>query len=293
MIKSIFVPLSGMRHDGEMLQTAFVAAKPFAAHLDCLHVRPDARLLVAGTTASMESALGAGVFPAELWNALSEADKNRAKMARHAFEDFCARNQIVIGDAGSAGVSASFREIEGDPAKETVRNGRFDDLVVLSPDSIVSEASFDATGLVITGCGRPLLLAPEKVPASIGTRVAIAWKNTAEAARAVTAAMPFLEKAKDIVVLSASEGSDEDGASLRSASALADHLKRHGFAVRAEAVARGSHGIPTTVIERALALSCDLLVMGAYSHSRMRELVFGGFTQHVLKAPALPVLLMH
>jgi nucleotide-binding universal stress UspA family protein len=294
MIKSIFVPLSGIRQDGDVLQTAFAVAKPFEAHLDCLHVRPDPRLLIAGTTASMESGLGAGVFPSELWATLVDADKRRAKAAKDGFDDFCKRHQISVGETASAhGVSAAFREIEGDAAKETVTNGRFADLIVLGSHSISSEASWDAAGDVITGCGRPLLLAPVTLRATIGTSIAIAWKNTAEASRAVTAAMPFLEAAKEIFVLSASEGSHSEETSQKSAERLAEQLRRHGFSVHAEHIVPGSRSVPVAVTDRALTLKCDLLVMGAYSHSRMREFVFGGFTQHVLKSPALPVMLMH
>ena len=105
--------------------------------------------------------------------------------------------------------------------------------------------------------------------------------------------MPFLAKSKEVYVLTASEGRNGEDESRKAAEKLAARLGWHGVAARAEAISPGARHVPQAVTDRALALSCDLLVMGAYSHSRMRELVFGGFTQHVLKSAALPVLLMH
>src|SRR5215469_16850148 len=112
MVKSIFVPLQGLACDTQALAAAYSIAHRFNAHLDCLHVRPDPRLLVIGTTAGMETGLGTGVFPADVWNALVEADQRRLKAAREHFASACKKFNI---SKDSPGVSASFRDIEGDP----------------------------------------------------------------------------------------------------------------------------------------------------------------------------------
>jgi nucleotide-binding universal stress UspA family protein len=241
----------------------------------------------------MEIGLGTGVFPAELWTTLTELDRSRAKAAREHFDAFCKRFDVVSDPKPSKGVTASFREIEGDPPRDVAANARYSDLVVLARHALASEAAWDATGDVLIACGRPVMLVPKKTDVSFLSTIAIAWKETAEAARAVTAAMPLLEKAKEIVVLAAREGSAKTEDALRSAERLAVLLRRHGLNVRAEHVPAEQKSVPDAVIDRALALNCGLLVMGAYGHGRIREFIFGGFTLHVLDRPKLPVLLAH
>ena len=110
---------------------------------------------------------------------------------------------------------------------------------------------------------------------SVGSTIAIAWKETAEAARAVTAAMPILAKAKKIVVLTASESSADEDAEMHPAEYLTRQLAAHGFKAEAREVEPGKRSAADALIAAAHEAGADLLVMGAYSHSRFRELVFG------------------
>lgn len=292
MIKSILVPLQGNTADTEALTAATSIARAFDAHLEGLHIRPDPRLLIASTTGGMETGIGMGVFPAELWNVIVDADRRRAKQARENFDAFCRKSGIATEPA-AAGLSASYREIEGDAGRDITLSARYNDLVVFAHDNLSSDLFWDAKSHVIVGCGRPVLLAPAKVQLSGVSNVAIAWKDTAESARAVTAAMPLLAKARNIVVLSAREGAAKVEDVLRSAEHVAALLRRHGIAVRAEHVPCEHKAAPDSVVERALALKSDLFVMGAYGHGRVREFVFGGFTRQVLNETRLPVLLAH
>jgi len=291
MIKSILVPLQGNAADSEALTAAASVARAFDAHLECLHIRPDPRLLIASTTAGMETGIGMGVFPAELWNVIVDADRRRAKQAREYFDAFC--RKAGIQTEPGAGLGAAYREIEGDAGRDITISARYNDLVVFAHDNLSGDLFWDVKSHVIVGCGKPVLLAPAKVQLSGVSNVAIAWKDTAESARAVTAAMPLLAKAKSIVVLSAREGAAKVEDALRSAEHVAASLRRHGFAARAEHVPCEHKEVPDGVIDRALALKSDLFVMGAYGHGRMREVVFGGFTRHVLHETRLPVLLAH
>jgi nucleotide-binding universal stress UspA family protein len=293
MIKSILVPLQGFAPDANALGAAYNIARLFDAHLDCLYVRPDPRLLVASAASGMETGLGTGVFPTELWNALVEADKERARTAHAHFEAFCKQHHIGAVPSATAGVSAAFREIEGDAARDDTLNARYSDLVVFSHDSLISDISWDAKGDVIIGCGKPILLAPTKAGLNALSTIAIAWKDTAEAARAVTASMPLLLKAKDIVVVTAREGSATPSGAQRSAQRLVELLHRHGLPARAEHVTPEPKSVGESIIDRVIALKAELLVMGAYGHGRVRELVFGGFTRHVLHETRLPVLMAH
>ena len=141
---------------------------------------------------------------------------------------------------------------------------------------------------VLLDTGRPILIpAAAAMPESF-ERIAIAWKPTPQAARAVAFAMPFLTRAKQIAVVTveekAEEGSDADR--------LARNLTWHGLAATTERLAPGPEGAAATLLA-GLEGRADLLVMGGYGHSRLREWVFGGFTQQVLADAPLPVLLAH
>ena len=290
MIKSVFVPLQGYPRDKTALDAAFEVAALFDAHVECLHVRPDPRLVVTATTAGMETGLGVGVFPETLFQTLLEADKRRASAARNAYDTACKRRKIPA-DSDRTGFSAHYGEQEGDVAKDVTHHARFSDLVVLAREPIESDSEWDATGDVILGCGRPILLAPLKGTLSPASPAAIAWKDTAEAARALTGAMPLLAKAGAAVVLCAPEHhKDKELASAESVAAL---LRRHDIDAHAELVDVGTKTAPEAVMDRAVARKAGLLVMGAYGRSRLREFVFGGFTRHALGENRLPILLAH
>ena len=135
--------------------------------------------------------------------------------------------------------------------------------------------------------GHPLLVIPPKAPAKIGSKVAIAWNGSVQAARAVTAAMDFIADASAVTILNAKEeGSDSHVAE------LADYLACHGVKAKTVSVTAKSD-VGKALISAATKAGADLLVMGAYGHSRMRELVLGGVTKYVLQETTLPTLLVH
>jgi nucleotide-binding universal stress UspA family protein len=292
MIKSILVPLQGHAADVEALSGAQSIARLFDAHIECLHVRPDPRLMIAGATSGFPAGVGAGAFPAELWNVVVDADKRRAAQARQTFDAFCQKSGISV-DASTKGLGAAFREAEGDAAREITMSARYSDLAVFAHDDLTSEVFWDTKSHVIIGSGRPVLLVPAKVRLDGISTIAIAWKDTAEAARAVTAAMPLLHKAKTVVVMSAREGAAKVEDVLRSAEHVAGLLRRHDIAARAEHIPADDKGPAGALVARASALKANLLVMGAYGHGRLREFVFGGFTKHVLNETNLPTLVAH
>jgi nucleotide-binding universal stress UspA family protein len=140
---------------------------------------------------------------------------------------------------------------------------------------------------VLFETGRPIIIAPPIPPASLGNTIVIAWNGSTETARSVAFAAPFLAKAKRIVVLSI-EGWGVPGPS---GVQLADSLKRTGIAVEAITVPAGRRNAGETILAEAGALGCDLLVKGAYTQSRLRQLIFGGATTHILAEAKMPVLM--
>ena len=165
------------------------------------------------------------------------------------------------------------------------------DLIVMS-QLLGTGADMEMAAEVVIGAGRPVLIIPSAGECQeIGTRVVIAWNGKREAARAAFDALPLLKHADSVRILTINPDDGED--SLTPGADLALALSRHGI----RAVTATSH--PTDISEgddllsRLADASCDLLVMGCYGHSRLREFVFGGVTRHILKHMTVPVLMSH
>lgn len=147
---------------------------------------------------------------------------------------------------------------------------------------------------VIFGSGRPTLVIPHewkrRAPFRLETAV-VAWDFSKSAARAVADAMPALQKAKRVYVMTVTNEKEID--TRRSASELAKHLAHHGVEVTVDTVDAGGRNIGTAITSHCATREADLLVMGAYGHSRLREFVLGGATRSIISKPTLPVLMSH
>ena len=148
--------------------------------------------------------------------------------------------------------------------------------------------------VVVLSSGRPALIVPcDWAPGTVGERVLIAWDASREAARAVSDAVPILEQASTVLVVSINPAREPGGHGGLPDAAIARHLARHGLEVEAQSVETDAMEVGEALLSFAAERECDLLVMGAYAHSRMRELVLGGATRTVLKKMIVPVLMAH
>jgi nucleotide-binding universal stress UspA family protein len=137
--------------------------------------------------------------------------------------------------------------------------------------------------------GRPVLLVPKEAPKSIGRNVLIAWNGSTEQAHTNAFAIPILLRAEQVTVL-AIEGHTSDGPSGEQA---AQHLRRNGVNATALTLKEGARSPGETILDQAASLGCDLLVKSAYTQSRLRQLIFGGMTRHILAHATLPVFMAH
>jgi nucleotide-binding universal stress UspA family protein len=291
MYKSIFVPLNGGEQDSVALGTAVAFARLFESHLECARVRLTPEFLV--WEGDVVDVLG-GAIEGGMVAQLEKQDRERTTKALRTFKKICEQEKIAIADApGAVGLSARWNETRGHQVAEFVWESRFHDLAVVARDVLVeTDPATDFVGALLLDSGRAVLLAREEAPKTLGKTVAIAWKNTPEAARAVTAAMPILALADEVVVLSANEGEESIDGHVSSGRRLAATLQWNGCNVNAMHVTPGGRAA-AAVLEQAVELGCDLLVMGGYGHSRLRETVFGGFTRDVLETSPLPVFMFH
>ncbi|MGQ7791306.1 universal stress protein [Faunimonas sp. B44] len=145
---------------------------------------------------------------------------------------------------------------------------------------------------VVFEAGRPVLALPAgwSGPA-LARRVVVAWDGGREAARAAFDALPLLERAEAVRVVAVREADTSHGPKSTAADALTAALARHGVPAEAAAVEPGPSGITATLLDQAAAFGADLMVMGCYGHSRMREMILGGVTRDLLAKPPLPLLL--
>jgi nucleotide-binding universal stress UspA family protein len=292
MIKTILVAATGSDSDNATFAAALAIARPFAAHIDMLHVRLDPVALAV----AMATDVGAGTMTAGLIERLERESGEREMKAQEIFNRFCSGAGLAAtsapGPASAASPSAQWHVETGEEPRWMATYGVAADLIVApraSGEEVGAAATLEA---VLLESGRPILIpAATAMPASF-ERIAIAWKPTPQAARAVAAAMPLLARAREIVVITVAEQAAERPGDRDDADRLVRNLAWHGVAATTLRLEPGPEGAAATLLAGA-GNRADLLVIGGYGHSRLREWVFGGFTQLVLAAAPLPVLIAH
>jgi len=288
MIKTILVPATGSDGDSTVFASALMVARAFAAHLDFLHVRPDA----AATAVAMASDGGGATMVGGLINRLEKEASQREEKAKQLFQGFCEREGLALRDApsGSQAPSAQWlREIGAEPYW-VAEYGRAADLLVIGRPGEDEGLSLDTIEGALIDSGRPLLIPPATPLTALPEIIAIAWKATPQAARALTAASPFLQIAKQIVILIVGE---DQRAPEEEADRLMAGLRWHDVPVSVRHLQPAADRAGPETLLSAAAEHKALLVMGGYGRSRLREWIFGGFTLHVLRGAAVPVLMAH
>jgi nucleotide-binding universal stress UspA family protein len=284
-IRVILTPLFGDDADAAAAQAAFAITRRFDAHIEGLFARIDPLDTI--------PIVGEGVSPTVLDDltgaAQAEMDK-RASAARAHFEAARTAAGVEMAERprGPGGSSARWSEITGRREEVIPRRARVSDLVVFGAQPSDSPELGAAIETTLMAAGRPLLVAP-KGTQTIGLRVAIAWNDSAEASRALAAAMPFVEAANAVQVLTAETGRTRFDVT----EDLADYFEWRGILCERRAITPGDEPVGAALLRAAGEADADLLVMGGYGRSRLRELVLGGVTRHVLTHAQLPMLLAH
>jgi nucleotide-binding universal stress UspA family protein len=275
--KTILVHLNDERRVAGLIDAACLLGEQFGAHVTALYVMPPVPSYGA-------TSFGVGMIQSSL-----QAFRNEADRVQKAFEDACRGRAVmpewVVMQPGDASVADCVLE-----------RARVSDLVIAGQRDL----SFDFTRVLdvperlIMESGRPVLLIPNagRFPV-IGKRPTVAWNTRREATRAVFDALPILMAAERVRIIWVNPQKEQDVARDLPGAAIAATLARHG--VRCEAASRVATDIDVgdVILSGLTDDSADLLVMGAWGHSRLRELVFGGATRHILEHMTVPVLLSH
>ena len=236
---------------------------------------------------------GEGIVLADSYlTQLKEEGRRLGGRARARFDDSVAGRGMAAGSLAepAEGAAIGWREMEGLEGQVIGDYGRVFDLIVIGREfghpwvdwHVMAEAALFESG-------RPIVITPAKPGKSLGENVVIAWNNSTETARTVALSMPLLAGAGAVTVV-AVEGWGVPGPS---AEQLRGHLVRNGIPAGVRAVEPDGRSPGETVLDECAALGADLLVKGAYTQSRLRQLVFGGATRHIMMNAELPVILSH
>ncbi|MGH6959029.1 MAG: universal stress protein, partial [Dongiaceae bacterium] len=256
------------------LETTVAVARRFGASVDVLHVSADIDTLVPVIGEGMS-----GAMVEQLMNAMTQSVAARAARAREAYRKACA----------SSDVPTVWREVSGRETEIVAVAGRLTDVIVIGRPDGDGETPLAATlDAALFDTGRPVLVAPNATPAAIGSHLVLAWNGTVQAARGVAASMPFLQRAERVTVVTVGKAERD-----ASAGDLLVYLGRHDVRATHETVEPEHLSIGKTLLKHAGRLQADMLVMGAYGHSRLREMILGGATRDVLAHATLPLLMAH
>jgi nucleotide-binding universal stress UspA family protein len=262
-----------------------IVGRQFDSYIEGLYEQP-------GLTEVVVAGEGLGVTPPDLVETFQQQEKERAIRAHELFEVFMKEKGVPLNGGGAPQEHATAGWVEEEvPGRDLVGNrGRLFDLIVVGrPVRNSATPTMSLLEAALFETGRPILIAPPKPPNSLGKNVVVSWNGSYETPRCISFAMPLLLKSEKVTVLQVEEGM-VPGPTANDATI---HLRRNGINAEALNVEAGSRTAGEAVLEEAEKLNADLLIKGAYTRSRIRQMIFGGITSHILDAAEMPVLMCH
>ena len=276
-MKSILALVEDHSCIASTLACATLLGRAFESRIEGRPIAPDISDIVVA-----DISIGTTVFDARTRQVLTE------RASRH-FEAAMKAAHYPRGEGAGGPRAVWVDEMTSDGAAGTL--GRVYDLTVVgrpgSGGHDPRQATFESA---LFESGRPVLIAPPRVPDVVGDTVLIAWNRSSETARTVAFAMPILRRARRVVVLTiqVSHVTGPSGALLAAA------LKRHGIEAESTTTeARSSTNEGSAALAKAREIGADLVIKGGYTQSRLRQMIFGGATSHILAHSDLPVFMAH
>ena len=284
-VRRFLLPLSSPASGEVALHTALMLTKRAHAHLQVIHVRSDSR--------EMAPLAGEGMSGAMINDMITASEREsgaRERKLRALFDSAALEHGVPVHGAklGEEEASTSFAAVGGREEEVIAFQARVSDLTIVPhPAAGEDVASADALHAVLFDSGRPVMLAPFKRPATIGRRIAIAWNGRSNAAAALGSAMPFLRGAEAVRILASPEYFRNGPTALE----VVGYIAHHGVTADIAQFASIDREVGAGLLRAAEDFGADLMSMGAYSSSRLRELILGGVTRYVLENANLPVLM--
>jgi Universal stress protein family len=278
-MKTILVPTEPNSSMLSALETALLLAQKFESYIEGFPLRPAVADLVA-----MDPDSGLTMV------AVKENDADMVRQAEDLFRSFMNQHHVAQRTDDAAGLSCAWLDSAPSGHDFVGSYGRVFDLIVLArPGAEWQSPSMITLESALFESGRPVLIAPPASPRTLGTNILISWNCSTEQARATAFAMPLLRLAEHITICTV-EGATVAGPS---GEQMARSLKMNGIFAEPVTLAAGKRGAGETILNKADELGCDLIIKGAYTQSRLRQMIFGGTTRHILANAKLPVLMAH
>ncbi len=280
--RKILVPVDGSDNQRASLALAFGVAGRHGATVDVLHARIDPIEAVSFVGEGMS-----GEVIQELMTLTEQQSATRAAAARALFEDACRQAAVGEGPSAIGAASARFVEELGREDEVVARFGRLCDLLVVArPTAGLDPAGQSTLNAALFESGHPVLVPGKEGLDTSFRNVLVAWNGSAEAARALTFALPLLAEAEQVAIAVAA--GDGDGST--PAAPVIEYLACHAITAGVRQLAE-QRGVGEALLE--MAAGFDLLVMGAYTHSRLWQLILGGVTRQMLEHAPLPLFMAH
>jgi nucleotide-binding universal stress UspA family protein len=294
-IASLLLPLNGVPSETAALSLGLTLARRFSAHLQVLHVATDGR-----DVAPLAGEGLSGAMVEEMMTAAERDSDRRIVSARALLEtaldaDAATAGGVRLAVRGPGAPQAqhqagvTFRSVKGREHEVVAHAARLSDLILVPHPDAVDEAlsSSEALHAVLFDSGRPAIIAPKTAPSEIGRRICVAWNGTAESASAVFSVLGWLHQADSVQVLHSPDYQRRGPA----AADLVGYLAMHGIEAGMTSFRAEGGEVGAALLAAADSFGADMLAMGAYSHSRLRQLFLGGVTRHVIAKATLPVLM--
>ncbi len=285
-IAKILVVASGTTESQGAIESAILLAKRFNAHVEAVNVRRNPRDAVAFMTEGMT-----GAVIEEIISTAEQDINRRSDKSSEIVHRLAETHEIAVTDSPTHGV-ASIAHVQDEGREDEViaEHGRISDLVVVVRPTSDGDAKEEVVAeSVLMESGSGLLLIPPGTVTDLSGNVAIAWNGSAEAARAVHRAMPILHYADTITIMAPQESSMRGPGP----DALADYLAHHRIDCHVHRLPTNWTSIGSTLLEIANEEKAALIVMGAFSQGKLRQLILGGATRYMLNRAELPVLFTH
>ena len=269
---------------GPVLEAALKVARRFNSHIVGLHSLTTEYAVVFGGEMGFS-------ISSEVDRTLEREGHDRRDQARRLFRDFMSAQGVPIGSVSleNPGPSAAWREEDGRQNAVVGMSGRVYDLILVEqPEKLASIAEATLEDALFES-GRPVMMVPKTAPPSLGEIVAVAWNGSTETATTVALGMPFLEKAKEVVVVAVGpQHMPEPGPA---GEELARTLEQHGLKVSLRTAVGRQKPQGESFLQEAMAAGADLMLKGAYTQSRIRQMIFGGATRHIIMESKIPVMM--
>ena len=269
---------------GPVLEAALKVARRFNSHIVGLHSLTTEYAVVFGGEMGFS-------ISSEVDRTLEREGHDRRDHARRLFRDFMSAQGVPIGPVSpdNPGPSASWREEDGRQNAVVGMSGRVYDLILVEqPEKLASIAEATLEDALFES-GRPVMMVPKIAPPTLGEIVAVAWNGSTETATTVALGMPFLEKAKEVIVVAVGpQHMPEPGPT---GDELARTLERHGLKVSLRTAVGRQKPQGESFLQEAMAAGADLMLKGAYTQSRIRQMIFGGATRHIIMESKIPVVM--